>query len=203
MPSHRKPPRRTVVSIATLLAGLAVAVLAGAAIAHSPTLQIAPNAPVNGPAAAATHESIVVSGAGHAIYELTGDSRQHPKCTRGDGCFSVWLPVTVAAHAAPSRAATIGGRLSVWHRDGVFQVLLAGHPLYTFAGDRARHAATGEGISSFHGVWHVVVTRGGASMTPPATTTPATTTPTSTTPTSTTPAGCLYPPCYGPGAGGY
>ncbi len=194
MSSHPSPVRRSAVLIAALLAGLAAAVLAGAAIARTLTLQIARDAPVSGPVVATTHESIVVSGAGRAVYELSGDSRQHPKCTRGNGCFAVWLPVTVAARATPSRAAAIGGKLSIWHRDGVVQVLLAGHPLYTFAGDRLRDAATGEGISSFRGVWHVAVTRRGATATPPATT---------SIPTRPTPPSCLSPPCYGAGAGSY
>ena len=64
--------------------------------------------------------------------------------------------MTVGSQRTLSKAAGISGRLDVWRRDGVLQVLLAGHPLYTFTVDHKRNVATGEGIRSFGGVWHVI-----------------------------------------------
>ena len=66
----------------------------------------------------------------------------------------------------------VTGKLGILRRDGIFQVTLAGHPLYRFAGDAGRRGvANGQGIRSFGGIWHVVVATA-APNTPPTTTSP-------------------------------
>jgi hypothetical protein len=88
--------------------------------------------------------------------------------------------VKVASARRLSKAPGINGKLGVWRRDGLLQVTLGGHPLYTFAGDSQRDAATGNGIHSFGGTWHVIKTTAtGATTTPTA---PAAPTPTPTAP---------------------
>jgi predicted lipoprotein with Yx(FWY)xxD motif len=187
--------RRSALVIA-LAAGLGVAWLVGAAIARSFTLEVARHATVTNQAHLTRHESLVVTAGGAAVYALTGDSRRHPKCTKANGCFGFWPPLTVSSSKKLSKAPGISGRLGVWRRDGILQVTLAGHPLYRFAGDSRPRHATGEGIHGFGGTWHAVrpngSTAGGGSgtMTPGPTTSPTTT----TTPTTTIPTPCLYPP---------
>jgi predicted lipoprotein with Yx(FWY)xxD motif len=186
------PPARThgaklAAATIAVLAGFAAAALVGVALAKTFTLQVAKNATVTNQLGTTKTENIVVNSHGFAIYMLTGDSKSHPKCTKGDGCFAFWPPLKVSSPKQLSKAPGIKGTLGVWHRDGFFQVTLAGHPLYGYAGDSQRHRATGEGVVGFGGTWHVekpASTSGSA-------TTPATTT-TMTTTTTTT---CLYPPC--------
>jgi predicted lipoprotein with Yx(FWY)xxD motif len=141
------------ISVAT--AGFAVAALVGVAAATTFTLNIAKDAKVVNQQGMVDHEAIVVGRKNHAIYTLSGDSKSNPKCTAKNKCFMFWPPVTVANGKKPTKASGIKGKLSVWKRNGFTQVLLAGHPLYYYAADTKGAVATGEGIKTFGGTWHV------------------------------------------------
>jgi predicted lipoprotein with Yx(FWY)xxD motif len=153
-----RPSRLIAIALALALA----LGLAGAAIAKALTLQIAKNAPVTNQSGTTTHENIAVTSRGLAIYTLSGDSRAHPECTAANGCFRFWPPVTVPSGKNPSKASRITGKLGVWRRDGFTQVTLGGHPLYRYIGDIKRDDATGQGIRTFGGIWHVVRAAGPA-----------------------------------------
>jgi predicted lipoprotein with Yx(FWY)xxD motif len=187
---RRGGPKAAVGTIVAF-AGFATAALVGVAIARTFTLQVVKNAQVTNQAATTTSESIVANSHGSAVYELTGDSPSHPKCTKATGCFSFWPPLTVASRKNLSKASGISGKLGVWHRNGFFQVTLAGHPLYRYAGDSRKDSATGQGVRSFGGTWHVikVANASGGTTTSNGTTSTMTTTPTTTTTTT-----CAYPP---------
>lgn len=169
------------------VAGFATAALIGVAVARTFTLEVAKNATVTNTMGMTTHESIVVNSRSHAVYDLTGDSKQHPECTRANGCFRFWPPVTVSSAKQLSKAPGIKGKLGIWHRNGFLQVTLAGHPLYRFAPDSQKNAARGEGIRGFGGTWHVLRPAGSGSGSTTMTTSGTTSTSTTTT--------CLYPPC--------
>lgn len=183
---------RPAMMLAMAIAGFATAALVGVALAKSFTLQVAKGAKVTNTLSQSTAENIIVNSRGRAVYALTGDSKGHPECTKPSGCFQFWPPVKVSSAKQLSKATGIRGQLGVWHRNGFLQVTLAGHPLYTFGGDTHKDAATGEGIKSFGGTWHVAkaINTGANTMT-----TGTTTTSTGTT-TGTTTMPCLYPPCY-------
>jgi predicted lipoprotein with Yx(FWY)xxD motif len=162
------------------LAGLASAALVGLAVAKTLTLQAATGASVTNQSGATKTEGIVVNAKGRAVYTLSGDTTRHPKCTKASGCLSFWPPVTVSSAKSVSKAAGVNGKLGTFKRNGITQVTLAGHPLYTYVNDHKRAAATGEGVNAFGGIWHVVKdSRAGQSSGSPQTTT-------STSPTSTT-----------------
>lgn len=146
---------------AFLSAIIAAVALVGVAIASSFTLSVAKNAKVTNQKMQTKMEAIAVTSKGRAVYALTGDSRNHPECVKGNGCFLVWPPLTVKkANSKPSVAKGIKGKLAVWNRMGengpIHQVTLGGHPLYMFAGDTQKDHATGEGIVHFGGTWHAV-----------------------------------------------
>lgn len=198
--------------IAVAAIGFATAALVGVALAKSFTLNIAKDAKVTNQQGVSTHEAIAVGLKKRAIYTLSGDSKSHPECKAGNHCFTFWPPVTVAKGKHPTKAAGIKGKLSLWHRNGFFQVLLNGHPLYYYALDTKGADATGQGVVSFGGTWSVVKRSGSTSGTgstsststgttpyPPYTsTTPTSTTPTSTTPTTTTTTTICTPMPYYP-----
>jgi predicted lipoprotein with Yx(FWY)xxD motif len=169
------------------VAGFASAALVGVAVAKTFTLAVATGAKVTNTTGMTKSENIVVNSRGFAVYDLTGDSKRHPECTKAKGCFKFWPPVTVASANKLSDAPGISGKLGVWHRDGFLQVTLGGHPLYRFAPDSQAHTATGEGIQSFGGTWHVITASVSGN---------ATGTTTGTTTTITMPTTCSYPPCY-------
>jgi predicted lipoprotein with Yx(FWY)xxD motif len=208
------------------VAGATVGVVAGVAIAKTATLHVAKNAEIKNVFGATTPKSLVVNGRAFPIYELSGDSKAHPKCTKANGCLSVWFPVTVSSARKLSKGPGVPGKLGTWRRKGMLQVTLNGHPVYTFATDSARQA-TGDGVISYGGTWHVVpaagagggsttsgtttggtttggTTTGGTTTTGTTTggttstsTTDTTTTNTTTTQTTTTTTTCAYPQyCY-------
>jgi predicted lipoprotein with Yx(FWY)xxD motif len=127
-------------------------------------------------------EAIAVSSKGRAVYMLAGETVHHALCVPSSGCLKAWPPVTVPnATSKPSAATGIKGALGIWHRNGFFQVTLAGHPLYTFIGDTKKDDATGEGIVHFGGTWHVIKAAASSKTTQLGSTTPSTPTTTTTT----------------------
>ena len=178
---HRRLRRVHVAIVAAAFAGLASAALVGLAVARTLTLQTATGASVTNQSGSTKTENIVVNSKGRAVYTLGGDTTTHQKCTRANGCFAFWPPVTVSSAKNLSKAAGVKGKLGTFKRSGIIQVTLGGHPLYTFANDRKKDNATGEGINAFKGIWHVVKDPGASSNSSPTTTSTSTM---STTPTS-------------------
>jgi predicted lipoprotein with Yx(FWY)xxD motif len=100
--------------------------------------------------------TVVVDSGGVTLYTLSGESVGHLKCVSVT-CLGFWPPYKVSATAKLTKAKSVKGRLSKLHRGNYYQVTLNGHPLYRFAPDNGRRgSATGEGIKSFGGTWHVV-----------------------------------------------
>jgi predicted lipoprotein with Yx(FWY)xxD motif len=153
---HRRLRRFHVAIVIAALAGLASAAMVGLAVAKTLTLQVAKGASVTNQMGSTTTEGIVVSAKGRAVYTLSGDTTKHPKCTKANGCFQFWPPVTVSSAKNLTKAAGVKGKLGVFKRNGIMQVTLGGHPLYMFANDHKKNNATGEGINGFGGIWHVV-----------------------------------------------
>jgi predicted lipoprotein with Yx(FWY)xxD motif len=180
-PNFRRIRNRTCLVLAALTA-LTGAAFTALAVARTFTLSIAKNARVTNVSGATTRANILVNSRGLAVYTLTGDSARHPECTRANGCFTFWPPVKVASARKVSRAAGVKGRLGTWRRDGFLQLTLNGHPLYTFSQDRQKDHATGEGLHTFGGTWHVSrvgsASTGSTGQSQPPMTTGTTTTPT-------------------------
>lgn len=169
-PEHRRDRRIATV----LIAAIAVIAVAGMALARSaPSLTLAKSVVVAGKA-----QSVVATSRGLTVYTLSGETARHLKCTKANGCFAVWLPVTTTKPAsALSSAAGIRGTLGELRRNGLRQLTLAGRLLYTFVGDGGKtRRSTGEGIASFNGVWHVVATSVSRSVPTHTTTSPSSTT---------------------------
>lgn len=182
-------PRRFAAAAAGVAATavLITAALVGVAFARAFTLKVAKSAKVTNQSGVSKRQNIAVTSRGFAVYTLSGDSKSHPKCTKRNGCFTFWPPVTVSSAKKLGKTAGIKGKLGVWRRRGFLQVTLSGHPLYRYAADTHARSATGEGLRSFGGTWHVVKAAGSAGG--------SGTTSTPTTTTTTTPS-CAYPPCY-------
>jgi predicted lipoprotein with Yx(FWY)xxD motif len=148
----RRVPRGTArrSALVGVLSLIAAAVLVGAALAASYTVGSG-RAKVKG-----RTEIVAVNAKGATLYTLSGETRRHLKCT-SSFCFEVWPPYKISARAKLTKARGVSGRLSKLHRHGFYQVMLNGHPLYTYAPDMGkRGSAMGEGVVSFGGTWHVI-----------------------------------------------
>lgn len=147
--------RRLVPALIAAIGALAIAALTGLALAKpTPTLSTAKNAVVG--------KTIAVSSHGVTVYELKPETIHHLLCTKANGCFRFWPPVTVASAKTKLAAATgVRGKLGILHRNGLFQVTLSGRPVYLFAGDGSKRGrAGGQGLHTFGGTWHVVTASG-------------------------------------------
>ena len=104
--------------------------------------------------------SVLVASDGHTLYTLTNNGAA-VACT--GQCAAAWPPLM--ANGKPKGAKGVS-RLGTMTGG---QVTARGLPLYTFAGDANAGTASGEGITSFGGTWHVVKTaKGSTSGTTPS-----------------------------------
>jgi predicted lipoprotein with Yx(FWY)xxD motif len=146
--------------------------LAGAAVAAAIAVAVAgcgggsayaPAAAGTGPAAArlATRHTklgtVLVDGRGRTLYVFEKDKGAASSCY--GACASVWPPLTTGAKAKAS--GLHGARLGTTRRkDGKTQVTVAGHPLYTYAGDQRAGDVKGQGLDQFGAEWYVLGANG-------------------------------------------
>jgi predicted lipoprotein with Yx(FWY)xxD motif len=166
---------RSVALLVVTVACLAGAGITGLALAKTnPTLGTARNSTLG--------ETIVVDSHGLTVYELSPETIHHLLCTKAKGCFTFWPPVTVRSARTKLTASGVKGKLGILHRNGFFQLTLGGRPLYHYVGDGSKRGrATGQGLRTFGGRWHVI-TASDPQPTPPPAMSNTTTTTTTTTP---------------------
>ena len=179
--------RGPIIGLIVAIAGFATAAMVGVAVAKTFTLSIAKNAQVTNTRGISTRENVVVDARGFAVYTLSGDSMQHPKCTKANGCFAFWPPVKVASAKALSKASGISGKLAVWHRNGFFQVTLAGTSSVHVLGRQAQACRDGRRPAQ---LWRHLARQQDLRNKATGTTTPGGTTTMTPTTTTATP----YPP---------
>jgi len=97
--------------------------------------------------------TILVDGTGHTLYAYQGDTAAIPTCL-GD-CAKAWPPLTGAflgvATAVPVQPHEF--KLVTIPGSATKQVVVAGHPLYRFAGDSLAGETKGQGLDQ---KWYVV-----------------------------------------------
>jgi predicted lipoprotein with Yx(FWY)xxD motif len=106
--------------------------------------------------------TILVNDAGRTIYLFANDTGTTSTCTAA--CAANWPPVP-APSPVPSTAPGVSGQLgSTTRDDGTKQLTVAGHPVYTFAGDTAKGQTSGHGIVLSGGLWTAVTPAGKPDM---------------------------------------
>jgi len=98
-------------------------------------------------------DKLVVDAKGMTVYAFSPDSATTSACNAG--CDTVWPPVVVTG-APPS---TIEGLpvTTLMRSDGKQQVVVNGHPVYTFSGDTKVGDKNGQGVAS---KWYYVNSKG-------------------------------------------
>jgi predicted lipoprotein with Yx(FWY)xxD motif len=95
--------------------------------------------------------SYLTDSAGRTLYLFVPDPAGKSICT--GQCAAFWPPLTGTVTAG----AGVTGTLTTFQRsDGGSQAVINGHPLYTFANDKAPGQTTGEGLNENGGLWYVV-----------------------------------------------
>jgi predicted lipoprotein with Yx(FWY)xxD motif len=101
---------------------------------------------------------ILVDSRGRTLYLFAKDRNGMSACNTA--CATYWPALT--SHGVP-RAGT-GVQKSMLkvtkQADGVRQVTYAGHPLYTFVGDKSSGQTAGEGLNNFGAGWYVLAASG-------------------------------------------
>lgn len=168
--------------------GLALVVLAAALVSGSgfATASSPTSKRVVKEAETGSGQTVLANLRGRTLYSLSVEVHGKFICT--GSCLSVWHPLVVPKHVAPTGPVKLG---TVRRPDGRFQVTYRGRPLYSFSGDSKMGEGNGEGIKDV-GTWHAASTSGASgSPTSPTEPTyptyPPTTQPTTPQPESPTP----------------
>jgi predicted lipoprotein with Yx(FWY)xxD motif len=99
--------------------------------------------------------SVVADSRGEVLYAYVDDTATTSACT-ADWCMVDWP--ALRTQGTPTVAAGVGAPVAVINgADGLAQVTLGGHPLYTFAGDLHPGDVRGEGVG---GDWFLVAPSG-------------------------------------------
>jgi predicted lipoprotein with Yx(FWY)xxD motif len=150
---------KQMLSLRRFALGIALGAIGGAAAlvaaAHGGTTTT-PRAP-NGALIAlrkTTLGTILVDARGRALYVFEKDHNGKSACVTA--CATYWPPLISGVQPrAGTGVHTV--MLGVTKRqDGRRQVTYAGHPLYTFVGDKSAGQTKGEGLTNFGAGWYVV-----------------------------------------------
>lgn len=136
-----------------VVAGLAFASIGGIALAAAAPTVTKGTARVNG-----GNRTVLVSGSGQTLYWLSDERVGNLKCLT-QACFATWPPLKVGANDRLTKGPGVKGTLSKLRRvrGGFYQVMLDGHPLYRYSGDKnTKGNAKGQGIRSYNGIWYVI-----------------------------------------------
>jgi predicted lipoprotein with Yx(FWY)xxD motif len=155
--------RITRIALAVAAAG-AVGAGTAATGAFAASSHAAPSVKLGSVTVSGAKQKLLMTSTGKPVYLLTGDSMKTGLCTSA-ACLKAW-PAVTASSAKPTLGAGVMGKLTVWNHKGLKQLVLNGHPLYTFAADKGS-TASGQGIKAGKAVWEVV-TASGAGLKPAA-----------------------------------
>jgi predicted lipoprotein with Yx(FWY)xxD motif len=98
--------------------------------------------------------TILVDSRGRTVYDFANDKAGTPTCN--GSCAAIWMPVAAPA-TPPASLPGVPARLgSVNRSDGTQQLTVAGHPVYTYAGDSAAGQTNGQGLTLNGGLWTVL-----------------------------------------------
>jgi predicted lipoprotein with Yx(FWY)xxD motif len=102
--------------------------------------------------------SVLVDARGRTLYLFEKDRNGLSMCS--SACAAYWPPLT--SHAVPRAGSGVHRQLLTLGRahNGFRQVLYAGHPLYTFVGDKHAGQTSGEGLTNFGAGWYAIAASG-------------------------------------------
>ncbi|HEX8753801.1 MAG TPA: hypothetical protein VF731_10335 [Solirubrobacterales bacterium] len=101
---------------------------------------------------------VLVDSEGRTLYGFEGD--QGPSSSCYGACAKAWPPLLTKGAPQPSNGTSAAKLGTTRRKDGSAQVTYAGHPLYTFGGDKGPGRANGAGTSAFGGGWFALKASG-------------------------------------------
>jgi predicted lipoprotein with Yx(FWY)xxD motif len=97
---------------------------------------------------------VLVDSKGFTLYDFHKDKGSQSACY--GACAEGWPPLLTKGEPKPSNGASAGKLGTTKRKDGTTQVTYAGHPLYTFVGDKKPGEATGNDVSAFGAQWYAL-----------------------------------------------
>jgi predicted lipoprotein with Yx(FWY)xxD motif len=114
-------------------------------------------------------QQVLTNAKGDVLYWFVPDTSTESKCS--GSCLTFWPAVAGPVTAGSGVTGTLG---TITRSDGSKQATYDGHPLYTFAGDKAPGQNKGNGVKASGGLWWEM-TVNGSTPAPAAKTSPTTT----------------------------
>jgi predicted lipoprotein with Yx(FWY)xxD motif len=102
--------------------------------------------------------TILVDARGRTLYLFEKDRSGMSACT--NSCLQYWPAFTSRATPHAGKGVQQSMLKLTKQRNGARQVTYAGHPLYTFVGDKRSGQTTGEGLMNFGAGWYVLAANG-------------------------------------------
>jgi predicted lipoprotein with Yx(FWY)xxD motif len=102
--------------------------------------------------------AILVDGRGRTLYLFEKDRNGSSACD--SACAKFWPPLTSQATPRAGKGVQQSMLRLARRHNGLRQVTYAGHPLYTFVGDKSSGQTTGEGLNKFGADWYVLAATG-------------------------------------------
>jgi predicted lipoprotein with Yx(FWY)xxD motif len=116
-------------------------------------------------------QQVLTDSQGMTLYWFAPDTSTKSNCN--GSCATYWPPVKGPVTAGSGVTGTLG---TITRSDGTMQASYAGHPLYTYAGDKAPGENKGNGLNVSGGLWYEMTVSGstpaagsGASASPTST----------------------------------
>jgi predicted lipoprotein with Yx(FWY)xxD motif len=101
---------------------------------------------------------VLVDSRGRTLYLFEKDKHGRSACY--GACGTYWPPLSSSAKPRAGKGVRASLLGLTRRSDGRRQVTYAGHPLYTFFGDRRAGQTNGEGLTDFGGAWDAVAASG-------------------------------------------
>jgi predicted lipoprotein with Yx(FWY)xxD motif len=101
---------------------------------------------------------VLVDAKGYTLYDFHKDKGTKSMCN-GE-CAKAWPPLTTEGAPSAGNGANASMLGTTTRSDGTEQVTYAGHPLYTFVGDKKPGEANGNDIDAFGAEWYALTGSG-------------------------------------------
>jgi predicted lipoprotein with Yx(FWY)xxD motif len=101
---------------------------------------------------------VLVDSKGYTLYDFHKDKGTKSSCN-GE-CAEAWPPLMTEGEPTVGNGAMASMLGTTTRDDGTVQVTYAGHPLYTFVGDKKPGEANGNDISAFGAEWYALMGNG-------------------------------------------
>jgi predicted lipoprotein with Yx(FWY)xxD motif len=155
---------KQMLSVRLLALGIALGAIGGAAVlvapAYAGTSSTSRLRAPNGALIAlrkTTLGSVLVDARGRTLYLFEKDRSGMSACDAA--CLKYWPAVTSRATPRAGQGVQPSMLKIIRQHNGLRQVT-AGHPLYTFAGDKRAGQTSGEGLSNFGADWYALAASG-------------------------------------------